>query len=98
VFTPDVSGTLDVLVGVDAVSATDAWAVGERHIGTPEATLAEHWDGTRWRVVKSPPTNDGAFGGVLAVTPTDVWAVGGVFDPSVSDTTPLTMLSAGCQG
>jgi hypothetical protein len=96
VFTPDLSGTLDLLAGVDAVSGTDAWAVGERHIGTPEATAAEHWDGTRWRLVKSPPTSDGAFGGVLAVTPTEVWAVGGVSDPSISDIRPLTMLSAGC--
>src|SRR4051794_40264577 len=39
---------------VDAISPTDAWAVGATQLyaqGQLQATLVEHWDGTRWSVV-----------------------------------------------
>ena len=44
-------GSLDnVLAGVSAASATDAWAVGSYYPPSSNvlATLAEHFDGTRW--------------------------------------------------
>jgi len=57
------------LLAVSAVSTSDVWAVG-----------AEHWDGTAWTLVPSPTitTNnaqDSLTGGV-ALSSTDVWAVG----------------------
>ncbi len=67
------------LIAVDAVSPTDAWAVGEVELDGHQATLVEHWDGTAWQQVASP--SPGAmFGssltGVTAVSADDVWAVG----------------------
>jgi len=66
------------LLGVDAVSADDAWAVGFREgEGSRLETLALHWDGTSWQTVPTP--SDGAFSvlyRVAAVSADDVWAVG----------------------
>lgn len=63
--------------GVAAVSANDIWAVGDG-IGT----LIEHWNGTQWRLVKSP--NPGtAFNNlysVAAISANNVWAVGSYSD------------------
>ena len=47
----------NVLNGVSASSATDAWAVGSlccsmRNSGT--GALTEHWDGSAWTVVLGP--------------------------------------------
>jgi hypothetical protein len=47
-----------VLNAVVALSATDAWAVGEANIpvakGYLSRPLVEHWNGTQWMVVPSP--------------------------------------------
>lgn len=73
-----------ILDAVSAISPTDIWAVGERGnyipVG-PSNTLAEHWDGTRWRVVPSPTVTDQGgkpYDHLLDVTatPAGVWAVG----------------------
>jgi hypothetical protein len=56
----------EVLAGVSATAANDAWAVGSR---------IEHWDGNRWKVVKKPAFR-GYLHDVLALSPTNVWAVG----------------------
>jgi hypothetical protein len=69
---PKVAGDL---VAVVAISANDAWAVGQNGSG---GALVEHWNGTAWKVVR----NTGALSGlrqVLAISadsPTDVWALG----------------------
>lgn len=70
-----------LLFGVDALSTTNAWAVGYGFGANNVArTLIEHWDGSAWTIVPSPnaghPTN-GQLSGVVAVAPDDVWAVGG---------------------
>jgi hypothetical protein len=73
-------GSLESLA---AVSADDVWAVGTVGIVGRNRSLAEHWDGRHWRVVKTPnPTPE--FAGqrqaelrdVVAVASNDVWAVG----------------------
>jgi hypothetical protein len=50
-------------------------------------TLAEHWDGMRWRVVPSP--SPGSFGdqllSVAAASSTDAWAVGRVSTTQFGD-------------
>jgi hypothetical protein len=94
--TPDVEGTLDSFGGVYAASATDVWAVGQNRVGFSDATLVEHWDGSAWTIVSSPPTGNGGFDDVLAITPTTVWAAGAAFDPNINNTRPLTMRSKGC--
>lgn len=76
----DVNGDFNELDGVSA-SATDAWAVGtyrgsDKHFHP----LAEHWDGTRWRL-RQPRrgAGDGFLSGVADVTAGDAWAVGHAF-------------------
>lgn len=81
------------LEGVTAVSgnANDIWAVGKYYNpGTPHGyhTLVEHWDGSSWKVVKSP--DPGGMGGnpilyaVAAVSASDVWAVGYSINPNAA--------------
>lgn len=71
---PYVSGYLDS-VSTDSVS--DAWAVGATQ-GNPEEPLAEHWDGSSWTVspTVSLGTSNGILNGVVALSPSNVWAVG----------------------
>jgi hypothetical protein len=62
------------LNGVAAVSARDAWAVGNTYGGQ---LLIFHWNGTRWKRVPNPSgTSGGWLGDVAAVTARDAWAVG----------------------
>jgi hypothetical protein len=71
------------LAGVAVLSASDAWAVGgSRDPATfAQTTLAEHWDGTAWRLVPTPDLGTAArFTAVAAVSATDVWAVGELVD------------------
>jgi hypothetical protein len=63
------------LLGVDAISATDAWAVGTAAAGS--RTLREHWDGARWTAVPGPdPGLSNTLEEVSAVSTNDVWAAG----------------------
>ncbi|MGW5355847.1 hypothetical protein ACWERV_35695 [Streptomyces sp. NPDC004031] len=72
-------GTVEAaLLSVSAVSATDAWAVGQ---GYTEDTFAavpvvQHWDGKRWRSVRIPGSQDWSLNQVDEVAPDDVWVVG----------------------
>jgi hypothetical protein len=71
----------DYLLGVAALSANDAWAVGYRESTDGQHTLVEHWDGTRWRAVPSPDAaRYNSLRSVAALAPSDVWAVGRFFD------------------
>lgn len=68
-----------VLRGVDAVSTTDAWAVGDQYVDVNfTATLVRHWDGQSWADVASPSPGDTdtTLTDVAARTRRDVWAVG----------------------
>ena len=82
-----------VFTSVSAVSATDAWAVGndDSPCGMAPATraptaaatcklhtLAEHWDGVSWSVVPTPDRagSGNSLNGVVAIATNDVWAVG----------------------
>jgi hypothetical protein len=84
----------DFLEKVSGVSSSDVWAVGgyqSHHDGQlrPQRTLAEHWDGTRWRVVATPNLagSENALFGVVAISTNDVWAVGtAVRDSQTSQT------------
>jgi hypothetical protein len=63
-------------------SPGDAWAVGYRGSGYGDSTwsgsgLIEHWNGSRWSVVPSPVFS-GSLNDVVAISPTDAWAVGGM--------------------
>jgi alpha-tubulin suppressor-like RCC1 family protein len=87
---PAGSGASSSLSGVDDLSTTDAWAVGQTGGedaggGTGAGTLIEHWDGTSWAVVPSPDPEQGpgTFDELEAVggtKPDDLWAVGSFSD------------------
>ena len=72
-----------VLDGVAVAGTNQAWAVGT--VGCPadqSRTLTEHWNGSRWSIVKSP--NGGVSSdhfstlqAVTAISGSDAWAVGG---------------------
>jgi hypothetical protein len=87
VASPSFAGGAELL-GVSAVSASDAWAVGEdvNSAGDTE-TLTLHWNGTKWAQVASPdpgPTTSGfdELKAVSAVSASDVWAAGFYVDSS----------------
>ena len=77
------------LNGVTAVSANDVWAVGygsydpvTQGEGSP-ITWVLHWNGTTWKHVPSPnpgeiaaDSTDNRLFGAVAVSASDVWAVG----------------------
>ncbi|HEY7348043.1 MAG TPA: hypothetical protein VH599_06950 [Ktedonobacterales bacterium] len=70
----------DSLSAVAAVSASDAWAVGEYAArNTPGAVLlAEHWDGKTWSVasIGGPEAKLSWLEGLAVLSSDDVWAVG----------------------
>jgi hypothetical protein len=65
------------LMGVDALSAKNVWAVGSTG-GAKPRTLVEHWDGKHWKIVASPNASNVAnvFRSVAGLAKKDVWAVG----------------------
>jgi hypothetical protein len=75
---PAITGALVELNGVDAVSPSDAWAVGWILTG-PEVDaqpVVQRWDGRVWNPVPLPDLPGSRFSDVLAKAPDDVWAVG----------------------
>lgn len=64
---------------VTAVSSSNVWAVGWYAVGTGYQTLIEHWNGTKWSVVKSPnvASVDNYLNGIVAISANTIWAVGG---------------------
>jgi hypothetical protein len=73
----------NLLIAVAAVSPSDAWAVGAYNQTATAAavSLVEHWNGTSWSIVASPPnvpgtTGDNFLASVAEVAANDVWAAG----------------------
>jgi hypothetical protein len=68
----------NTLTSVDALSDTDAWAVGSYRTATSRKTLIQRWDGTSWTLVTSP--NPGTLSNslldVTAAGSGGIWAVG----------------------
>jgi hypothetical protein len=84
----------DLLYGVDAVTSADVWAVGATFPATVDvsSTLIEHWNGTAWSAVPSPPLSSGSgtLGAVAGDSPDDIWAVGTLLS-GVTDTQESTL-------
>ncbi len=80
VSSPNPGSQFNVLYGVTAISANNAWAVGNYTSTSngPNLTLIEHWNGTSWQVVSSP--NPGSqynyLNGAIAVSGSNAWVVG----------------------
>ncbi|HKP52938.1 MAG TPA: dockerin type I domain-containing protein [Chloroflexia bacterium] len=78
VTSPNVGTGNTQLRSVVAISANDAWAVGQYVDGALKKTLAMHWDGSAWSVVATPNAGAGHnwLNSVTAISSSDVWAVG----------------------
>ena len=64
------------LRAVTAISANDVWAVGDALNGTVPP-LSEHWNGSSWSTVPlANPMLNSQFFGVVALSNSNVWAVG----------------------
>jgi hypothetical protein len=79
------------LLGVTAVSAKDAWAVGSTTDAAGfDQTLIEHWNGTAWTRVRSPnpagSMRSNKLYSVAAVSSSDIWAVGTAAEGLTIDT------------
>jgi len=65
-----------------AVSSDEVWAVGyaEDFASLKSTTLVERWDGTAWRIVRSPnpggPQDPNMLWSIDVASATEVWAVG----------------------
>jgi len=65
----------NILYGVAALSASDAWAVGMVLDGGPGPVI-EHWNGTAWTLTPSGVTNGFALEAISAPSASDIWAAG----------------------
>lgn len=70
-----------VLNAINALSATDAWAVGSRRLDiNTTVPWAQRWDGTSWQhVPTADPGGTAYLRGVDALSAADVWAVGNTY-------------------
>jgi hypothetical protein len=76
---PTFSGLTNILYGVAATSASNAWAVGSYDNSSSDSqSLILHWNGTTWKKVPSPDpsTQFTVLYGVTAMSATNAWAVG----------------------
>lgn len=89
---PDPSG--NVLFGIHAVSSGSVYAVGERSATAfPDHALIEHWNGSTWSVLTSPPDSTESLM-AYAVTGSDSALT--IVGNRGSDTAPFTtMVGAG---
>ena len=80
VASPSAGRQANSLSSIASVTDTDVWAVGWAFNAQLNAyrTVTEHWNGTRWSVIRSPNATNGynLLNGVGVVAPNDVWAVG----------------------
>lgn len=77
--------SFNYLASVTAISTSNVWAVGDyMTAGGVVKTLVERWDGTSWKIVKSPnPSPSGNFlTNVTTVSDSNIWAVGNKVDSS----------------
>jgi|GEM_PF-577843 len=79
---PNVGNGNNFLLGVEALAASDAWAVGyyTETNGLQQAMIL-HWNGKAWGQVPAPKTTGNSrLRAVSAVAPDDIWAVGSIDD------------------
>jgi hypothetical protein len=77
---------------VDAISASNAWAVGFTNSSNGNLTLTERWNGTSWSIVPSPSASaQNHLLGVKTLSAGDAWAVGSHNVPGSLAFSTLTM-------
>ena len=73
------SSNANRLGAVAAVSTTDAWAIGQSGSGP----LVEHWNGSSWKIVKTPALVGDRLDGVTATSATNVTITADTWGASV---------------
>jgi hypothetical protein len=73
---PPLTGTGASLFGMAATSPRNIWAVGDYATATGFQPLVEHFNGTRWALIRAPVAGSAILSQVSLLTPTDGWAVG----------------------
>ena len=92
VSSPNVGSGDNILYGVGATSATNAWAVGfSSDASGIQHTLIEQWNGVSWSVVPSPNIGGSArplnfLFSLSAVSSTNAWAAGAAYAKSPPNT------------
>jgi len=92
-----VTGVADFtsLASVSAVSAENAWAVGDDTDASSGAldSVVLHWNGSKWARVSSPnPSTTATYlFSVCAVSAADVWAVGSYYDATTKSDYTLVL-------
>jgi N-acetylneuraminic acid mutarotase len=87
---PDGSPVINTMMGVDAVSSADVWAVGYSTQGGYPRPMTQHWDGSSWQIVGTTFMT-ATLRGVVAISSHDVWAVGYASPPQNGPDSTLTM-------
>jgi hypothetical protein len=70
-----VNGSAVGLVQASALSAKNIWAIGSSATG-PSGNIIAHYNGTNWKPVTAAALSDLHFNDILALSSTNVWAVG----------------------
>jgi hypothetical protein len=94
VATPSPGTRFNVLNGVSAVSARNAWAVGFYRNQTAGALpLILHWNGTAWSQATAPASGmpETELNGVSTVSDREAWAVGFAATPAAGRFTTLIL-------
>jgi hypothetical protein len=71
--------TVGPLTSVDALSSTDAWAVGSAGVEDHRVEVVLHWDGSVWTIVDSQDQThelEHDYSSVVALSADDVWVLG----------------------
>jgi hypothetical protein len=69
-----VTGSAVGLESASAVSAKDIWAIGSSSEG-PAGNQLAHYNGTSWKPVTAAALSGLGFGGIVALSSTNVWAI-----------------------
>lgn len=67
--------------GIDALSASNVWAVGFVERSTGQSNFAQealivHWNGSQWQRVPIPAVHDSVLRSIAGSSPDNLWAVG----------------------
>jgi len=102
VASPNAGRQANSLSSVADVADDDVWAVGWAFNAQLNAyrTLTEHWDDTRWSLVRSPNATNGynLLNGVAVVASNDVWAIGQAANGSTYHTNRSESGAGACPG
>jgi hypothetical protein len=75
-----VTGVGGGIEAASALSRSSIWAVGANSVAPQDVVV--HYNGSTWKQARSLTAGTGAFGGVVALSPSSVWVSGTTFGAS----------------